>query len=45
MNIFSTIQAKVLTGVLLGQAALYYAIPSKDYVPTMAPLEMLPTVG
>lgn len=42
MNIFSSTQAKVLTGVLLAQAAVFYGMPSKEYVPTMAPLETMP---
>lgn len=42
MNIFSSMQAKVLTGVMLAQAAIFYGMPSKDYVPTMAPLETMP---
>jgi EpsI family protein len=42
MNVFSSIQAKVLTGVLLVQAAVFYAIPSHEYVPKIAPLDTMP---
>jgi EpsI family protein len=42
MNIFSSMQAKVLTGVLLTQAVVYNAMPNREYVPTMAPLETMP---
>ena len=41
MQFLSSIHAKVLTGVLAAQALLFYALPSTEYVPTMAPLESM----
>lgn len=41
MQFLSSIHAKVLTGVLAAQAVLFYALPSTEYVPTMAPLESM----
>ena len=42
MTIFPSIQAKALTGLLLAQAVLFYAVPSKEYVPAMARFETMP---
>jgi len=42
MTIFSSLHAKVLTGVLLAQAAVFYGMSANDYVPTIAPLETMP---
>jgi EpsI family protein len=42
MSLIPTIHAKALTGVLLIQAVIYYALPSKEYVPTMARLDTMP---
>ncbi len=41
MTILSGVHAKVLTAVLAIQSALYYALPSTEYVPTMKPLEQM----
>jgi EpsI family protein len=40
--LLSSIHAKVLTGLLLAQIVAFYALSTKEYVPTMAPLEQLP---
>jgi EpsI family protein len=43
MQFLSSVHAKVLTAVLAVQFAAFYLVPSKEYVPTMAPLETMPT--
>jgi len=42
MNILNSTKAKVLTGVLLAQSAIFYGMSTTEFVPTMPPLESMP---
>lgn len=45
-SLFSSPHAKALSVLLLAQSAIFYAMPSSEFVPTMKPLEQMdPVVG
>jgi EpsI family protein len=43
IGFLTTTRAKVLSALLVAQAAVFYASPNIEYVPTMKPLEQMPS--